>query len=62
MSSKGVGTMSDENSEKSMLVPRLRFPEFRDAGEWNHAPLGRLFSERQEAGFTNLPLLSLMDK
>lgn len=54
--------MNDANNEKSVLVPRRRFPEFRDAGEWNHAPLGRLFSERQEAGFTNLPLLSLMDK
>jgi type I restriction enzyme S subunit len=54
--------MSEENREKLALVPRLRFPEFRDAGEWAHATLGRLFSERQEAGFTNLPLLSLMDK
>lgn len=25
--------MSEENSEKSALVPRLRFPEFREAGE-----------------------------
>jgi len=50
------------NTKKGPLVPQLRFPEFRNAGEGNHAPLGRLFSERQEAGFTNLPLLSLMDK
>jgi len=32
MSSKGAGAMSEEN--KSALVPRLRFPEFREAGEW----------------------------
>lgn len=49
-------------NKKQQLVPRVRFPEFRDAGEWVQAPLGRLFSERQEAGQTNLPLLSLMDK
>lgn len=54
--------MSEQTNEKGALVPRLRFPEFRDAGEWVQAPLGRLFSERQEAGQTNLPLLSLMDK
>jgi len=60
MSSEGTSAMSEENT--SALVPRLRFPEFREAGKWGHAPLGRLFSERQEAGFTSLPLLSLMDK
>lgn len=49
-------------NKKKQLVPRLRFPEFREAAEWACAPLGRLFSERQEVGFTNLPLLSLMDK
>jgi len=27
--------MSDEHNEKSALVPRLRFPEFREAGEWS---------------------------
>ncbi|WP_018405018.1 restriction endonuclease subunit S [Marinobacter gelidimuriae] len=26
-------------SEKQALVPRLRFPEFRDAGEWEDKPL-----------------------
>ncbi|QTP34023.1 hypothetical protein B7759_02629 [Burkholderia glumae] len=26
--------MSEENDEKTALVPRLRFPEFREAGEW----------------------------
>lgn len=47
---------------KSTVVPRLRFPEFLGTGEWVYAPLGQLFSERQEVGFTDLPLLSLMDK
>lgn len=55
--------MSANKKQNAGLVPKLRFPEFREAGEWwSVAPLGRLFSERQEAGFTNLPLLSLMDK
>ncbi|UJJ52174.1 MULTISPECIES: restriction endonuclease subunit S [Rhodanobacter] len=47
---------------KATAVPRLRFPKFRKAGNWKRARLGKLFSERQEAGFTDLPLLSLMDK
>jgi len=34
MSSKGVGVMTEKNNEKSGLVPRLRFPEFLEAGEW----------------------------
>jgi type I restriction enzyme S subunit len=25
-----------------MTVPKLRFPEFRDAGEWEEKPLGEL--------------------
>lgn len=44
------------------LVPRLRFPEFREAGEWVLSNLGKLFENRQEAGFESLPLLSLTDK
>lgn len=51
-----------QSEVKRHLVPKLRFPEFRDAGEWRVALLGQLFSERQEVGFANLPLLSLMDK
>ena len=35
--------MSDaQNNEKSALVPRLRFPEFREAGEWTTFELGNL--------------------
>lgn len=39
MSSEGADAMSEENSEKSALVPRLRFPEFREATEWKHQTL-----------------------
>lgn len=34
--------MSKENNEKRTLMPRLRFPEFRDAGEWKAEPLRKL--------------------
>lgn len=34
--------------EKQALVPRLRFPEFRDAGEWDIAPLKKLANRRTE--------------
>ena len=33
---------------KKALVPELRFPEFRDAGEWTIAPLKKLASRRPE--------------
>lgn len=45
-----------------MLVPKLRFPEFRNAGDWKLKRLGALFSQREESGRTNLRLLSLTDK
>jgi type I restriction enzyme S subunit len=47
---------------KSTLVPKLRFPEFRDADGWKSRRMGELFFDRQESGFSDLPLLSLMDK
>ena len=40
MSSKGKSAMSEENNEKSALLPRLRFPEFRGAREWKPKVLG----------------------
>ena len=40
MSTEGTSAMSAEN--KSVLVPRLRFPEFREAGEWVKPKLGSL--------------------
>ena len=30
------------NEEKAPLMPRLRFPEFREAGEWKFTPLNQL--------------------
>lgn len=47
---------------KKAVLPKLRFPEFQKGEGWNYALLGELFLERQEAGFKDLPLLSLMDK
>ena len=43
-------------------VPKLRFPEFREAPAWSIEALGRLFQERKEAGFSELPLLSVTDR
>ncbi len=52
MSSDGASAMSEENGEKSALVPRLRFPEFREADEWKLEPLGSL-ANRSTAKNTN---------
>ncbi|GMO36626.1 restriction endonuclease subunit S [Bradyrhizobium ottawaense] len=43
-------------------VPNLRFPEFRNTSGWSIEPLGHLFTERQETGFSDLPLLSVTDR
>lgn len=40
--------MSEENNEKSALVPRLRFPEFREAGEWERKELNEFLFEYQQ--------------
>lgn len=50
MSSKGTSAMSEESKEKSALVPRLRFPEFRGAGEWKIVPMGSLLARIPEYG------------
>jgi len=42
MSSEGARAMSEEKNKKSALVPRLRFPEFQEAGEWTTPKLGSL--------------------
>ena len=34
--------MDKDSDAKSALVPRLRFPEFREAGEWEAKPLGAI--------------------
>lgn len=40
MSSEGASAMSEENNEKSALVPRLRFPGFRREDDWDEKKLG----------------------
>jgi type I restriction enzyme S subunit len=47
---------------KNKLVPQLRFPAFKNDGDWKFEKLGDLFLERQEIGYNDLPLLSLTDK
>jgi len=51
-----------KDKKQQTLVPRLRFPEFRDYQAWTVDRLGNLFIERQETGNEELPLLSLTDK
>lgn len=48
--------------EAKPLTPKLRFPEFRDGPDWRRQLLGDLFTQRQEIGLIDLPLLSLTDK
>ncbi len=37
--------------EQKALKPRLRFPEFRDAGEWEEKPIGKVCTVLQGYGF-----------
>lgn len=46
-------------SDEKMLVPRLRFPEFREAGEWEVKKAKNLFSNRIEHGEEGLPIYSV---
>lgn len=39
--------------------PRLRFPEFRDAPEWEEKVAGKLFANRKEDGEEGLPIHSV---
>jgi len=44
--------MSDmRGNEKRLLVPRLRFPEFRDAGKWKVTTLGECLDYRQPTDY-----------
>ena len=38
------------NKTKTPLVPKLRFPEFREAGEWVDTPLGKLLVSKPDYG------------
>ena len=55
-------TIKMTRATKRETLPKLRFPEFRDAHAWVEYGLGELFSNRQESGFLLLPLLSLTDR
>ncbi len=58
MSSKAASTMSEENHEKSALVPRLRFPGFQQS--WEYKELGPYLkgSSERVSGNTDLPIYS----
>lgn len=42
MSSKGTNEMNERNNEEWVLMPKLRFPKFRDDGEWSAPELGEI--------------------
>lgn len=53
------GLMQQLFSREGETVPRLRFPEFRDAGEWRYEKAELLFSNRIEQGQDGLPIYSV---
>lgn len=55
-------TKTMKKKSKRTLTPKLRFAEFRDELGWESESLGRLFANRQEKGFSELPLLSVTDE
>lgn len=57
-----IKSLEQKEANPNGRVPRLRFTEFRASEGWNKKGLGELFSERQEIGYSDLPLLSLTDK
>lgn len=48
MSNKAGGMVTADGEQTQGLVPKLRFPEFRDAGAWKLGILGDLLSEPKE--------------
>ena len=44
--------MSEKHIEKLKNVPKLRFPEFRDTGEWEKKKLGDLYSFKSTNSFS----------
>lgn len=50
------------NKQVGNITPDLRFSEFKKVEGWKQEKLGNIFSERQETGYIDLPLLSLTDK
>jgi len=53
------GLMQRLFPRKGETTPRLRFPEFRDSGEWEVKRLGEVFLERNERNGSDLELLSV---
>lgn len=47
-------------NKKKEIVPKLRFSEF--TGKWKNDKLGNIFINRQETGFSDLPLMSVTDE
>ena len=47
-----VKMMSATYKKKGALVPRLRFPEFRDAGEWDCAQMGDIYAFKKNNSFS----------
>ena len=58
MSSKTKTTATKEEATP-VLVPKLRFPEFRDTGRWAVRTLGKFLVERNEYPQEPVPLFSL---
>jgi len=56
------GLMQQLFPAEGEALPKLRFPEFRDAAAWKENLLGKLFHDRQEVGYLSLQLLSLTHK
>lgn len=54
MSSKTKPTATQKDA-KPALVPKLRFPEFRDAGGWNYEEVGDLLDESRTPSSQNDP-------
>lgn len=56
------GLMQKLFPAEGKTVPEWRFSEFRGMGEWKLDKLGSIFSNRQERGFSSLPLMSLTEQ
>jgi Restriction endonuclease S subunits len=53
------GLMQELFPREGETRPRLRFPEFRDAPEWEQKASGVLFENRKEGGEEGLPIYSV---
>ncbi|MEA3644024.1 MAG: restriction endonuclease subunit S, partial [Lamprobacter sp.] len=53
------GLMQQLFPREGETVPRLRFPEFREAGEWSLRTLNEFISERSQLPMEKIPLYSL---